>query len=292
MELTTLHYFVTLAQELHFRKAAEKLHMTQAPLSIAIRKLEDELGCTLFERSSRFVRLTPAGEFFLREAQWVLLRAQKARESLEQFLSGSALRLTVGYNELALNTVLPGFLACCNQELPPGSLDLRELETAEQIKALEEGTLDVGFMRPYGFELGPLRSRVVHREKYVLAIPSGHKLAGRKQITQEMLSRQDVILFTRDVNPVLFDLLCAGMTSPRAERPNIKQSARTKRSMLAMVRAGLGVALLPESCLLPADTSLAVACAAFELPSVEIMAVWNPEKVPSRLEKILDRSFP
>ena len=292
MELTTLHYFVTLAKELHFRKAAEKLNMTQAPLSIAIRKLEDELGCTLFERSSRFVRLTPAGEFFLREAQWVLLRAQKARESLEQFLSGSALRLTVGYNELALNTVLPGFLACCNQELPPGSLDLRELETAEQIKALEEGTLDVGFMRPYGFELGPLRSRVVHREKYVLAIPSGHKLAGRKQITQEMLSRQDVILFTRDVNPVLFDLLCAGMTSPRAERPNIKQSARTKRSMLAMVRAGLGVALLPESCLRSAEPSFAVACAAFELPTVEIMAVWNPEKVPSRLEKILDRSFP
>ena len=276
MELITLKYFVTVAQELHFRRAAEKLHMTQAPLSVAIRKLEDELETELFERSSRSVKLTEAGEFFLPEAEAVLIRAEQARKNLQQKLSGKCCHLVIGYNEPALNTVLPGVLSYYHNHQPDIELELRELETAEQIEALKNGVLDIGYMRPFGFELGDLKSQLLHRERYKLVMLKEHKLSRHKQITLEMLSQQNVILFARDVNPKLFDILKKQMTAFNLPEPCFKQNARTKSSMLAMVRAGFGIALLPESSLKEEMPDIVVSDAAFELPEIEIMAVWNP----------------
>lgn len=287
MELITLRYFVTVAEELHFRRAAEKLNMTQGPLSTAIKKLEDELEISLFERSSRMVKLTEAGEFFLHEAKAVLQRAELAEKNLQMRFSNSHVRWAIGYNEPALNTVLPSLLSFCNQNLPDIELELRELESSEQIKALQEGTLDMGFMRPYGFELGDLKSQTVHREKYMLVMPSNHPLASAKIITAKMLAKQDIVLFARDVNPALFDLLTEKMTYSQAEPPNFKQSARTKSSMLAMVRAGFGAALLPESSIKKEMSDLALAEPAFELPSIDITAVWNPANSSPVLQKIM-----
>lgn len=291
MELTSLRYFVTVAEELHFRKAARKLHMTQGPLSTAIKKLEEELDTPLFERSSRWVKLTPAGEYFLEEAQGILLRAFQAKQNLARFVSEEGKRLAIGYNEPVLNTILPSLLSFCNREMPQIELELHELEASEQIRSLQNNTLDVGFIRPYGFDLGTLCSSLVHREKYCFVLPEGHTLAVHKQITLEMLSKQDIILFARDVNPPLFDLLCAKLTPSNGAAPRFKQSARTKRSMLAMVRAGFGAALLPESTLHnDSGTDLVIAEAAFDLPSIDIMAVWNPEKSSPALQKILQYS--
>lgn len=279
-----MRYFTAVAKELHFRRAAEKLNMTQGPLSVAIRKLEDELETELFERSSRSVKLTEAGEFFLVEAEAVLNRADQAKKNLQHKLSGKYRHLVIGYNEPALNTVLPGVLSYYHNNLPDIELELRELETAEQIEALKNGSLDIGYMRPFGFELGNLQCRLLHREQYKLVMLKNHKLARYKQITLEMLSRQDVILFARDVNPELFDILRKQMTAFDLPEPCFKQNARTKSSMLAMVRAGFGIALLPESSLKDEMPDIAVSSAAFKLPEIEIMAVWNPAgKTPAYL---------
>ena len=288
MELTLLRYFVTVAQELHFRRAAQKLNMTQGPLSSAIKKLEDELEVALFERSSRVVKLTAAGEFFLNEAQAVLQRAELAERNLKMKFSQQPARWAIGYNEPALNTVLPGLLRYCNQQLPDISLELRELETAEQITALNDGSLDMGLMRPYGFDLGNLQSQLVHQEQYLLAMAPDHPLAKQKVITAEMLKNQDVILFARDVNSKLFDLLCSKLTAPDGSQPNIKQSARTKRAMLTMVYAGFGAALLPESTLQGNWNDLKTAEVDLDLPKIDIMAVWNPANTSSILPKILN----
>lgn len=281
MELFTLRYFTMVAKELHFRRAAEKLNMTQGPLSAAIRKLEEELEVELFERSSRSVKLTEAGEFFLAEAEAVLNRVEQARKNLQLKLAGKCRHLIIGYNEPALNTVLPGVLSYYHNHQPEIELELRELETAEQIEALKNGSLDIGYMRPFGFDLGNLEYRLLHREQYKFVMLKSHKLARYKQITLEMLSRQDVILFARDVNPELFDILKSKMTAPELPEPCFRQNARTKSSMLAMVRAGFGIALLPESSLKEEMPDIAVSNAAFELPEIEIMAVWNPAgKIP------------
>ena len=284
MELATLRYFTVVARELHFRRAAEKLNMTQGPLSVAIRKLEDELETELFERSSRSVKLTEAGEFFLAEAEAVLNRAEQARKNLQQKLSGKSRNLVIGYNEPALNTVLPGVLSYYHNNLPDIELELRELESAEQIEELKNGSLDIGYMRPFGFELDGLEYRLLHREHYKLVMRKDHALAAEKSITLAMLSRQDVILFARDVNPKLFDILKNRMTAWNLPEPCFKQNARTKSSMLAMVRAGFGIALLPESSLKEEMPDIVVSNAAFELPEIEIMAVWNPAgKTPAYL---------
>ena len=278
MELTSLRYFVTVAKELHFRRAAAKLNMTQSPLSTAIKKLEDELNTPLFERTSRSVKLTEAGEFFLPEAEAVLLRADLAKERMQKMLSGSDSKISIGYNEPALNTFLPAVLARCRKNLAGLQLELRELETAEQLKSLAEGHLDVGFMRPAGFDLDGFESKLLHRENYRLVMQYSNKLAVLPEITVNDLSGQNLILFAREVNPAAFDSLTAALTPAALPPPVFRQDARNKHSMLAMVKAGFGAALMPESCCKESVEHLAVRELSIPLPCVEIMALWRKEK--------------
>ena len=149
MELTALRYFVTVARKLHFRKAAAELNITQAPLSAAIRKLEDELDVRLFNRTSRTVELTEAGKFFLSEAEAVLNRAEQAQKRLQGFLEEQSEKVVIGYNEPAIHSFLPGVLAKARRAKAGLQLQLRELETAEQWEMLKKGELDIGFMRPF-----------------------------------------------------------------------------------------------------------------------------------------------
>ena len=287
MELTSLRYFVTVARELHFHRAAAKLNMTQAPLSSAIQKLEDELEVKLFERTSRSVKLTDAGRFFLNEAEAVLRRAELARKRLENLRSGGIGRLAIGYNELSLNTFLPRLLARCRTRQPSLQLELRELEAAEQIRGLQEDLLDIGFMRPFGFDLTGLQSQLVIREKYLLIMQTSHPLAEHDEITVEQLSGRSVILFARDVNPAIYDRITAVLTPAAMPAPHFRQDARNKSSMLAMVKAGFGAALLPESiCRGPLPGLIARPVNA-PLPSVEVMAVWKPERFTGALKNFI-----
>ena len=286
MELTTLRYFVTVAHELHFRRAAAKLYMTQGPLSAAIKKLEEELGTLLFERSSRFVRLTPEGEFFLSEAEAVLNRSQLALERLKKRLADGCERLSIGYNEPALYTFLPGLLSVCRRSFPGIRLELREMETLEQINALQEDELDIGFMRPYGFDLKGLQSKLVYREHYQLAMPGDSRLTVKEKISLEDISDREIILFAREVNPQLFDLLVQKLSLPGLPPPRFRQDARNKNSVLAMVEAGFGAALLPESCLKDRNSGIEFRPVSAVLPAVEIMAVWKSAKSPPLLDHI------
>ncbi|MBQ9338640.1 MAG: LysR family transcriptional regulator [Lentisphaeria bacterium] len=287
MELTALRYFVTVAHELHFHRAAEKLHMTQAPLSAAIRKLEDELEVRLFERTSRSVKLTEAGAFFLPEAEAVLSRAELARKRLAEKVSGTCGRLSIGYNETAMNNFLPEMLARCRERRPDLQLELRELETGEQLTMLKQGRLDIGLMRPFGFELSGLESRLVSREKYRLVMPERHRLARRDELSGTDLAGQDIILFAREVNPAVYDRLTAALTVNGAKPPHFRQDARNKNSMLAMVKAGFGAALLPESCCRGPLPGLAVRELRIALPPVDILAVWDPGRLTEALKSFI-----
>lgn len=287
MELTSLHYFVTVAKELHFRRAASILNMTQSPLSTAIKKLEEELETELFYRTSRSVKLTEAGEFFLPEAEAVLKRAELARDRLKQMLSGTSGKLAVGYNEPALNTFLPQVLARCRKNLAGLQLELRELETAEQLKSLAEGHLDIGFMRPAGFDLDGFESKLLHRENYRMVMQTGNKLAKKEKITRKDLCDRDIILFAREVNPAAFDQLATALSENGLPPPHFRQDARNKHSMLAMVKAGFGAAIVPESCCIEVNHPLTVRALDIPLPPVEIMAVWNKKNSAGTLRKFI-----
>ena len=153
---------------------------------------------------------------------------------------------------------------------------MRELEAADQIRELHEENLDIGFMRPFGFDLTGLQTRLVFRENYKLVMPETHSLARGDRITARQLSGQSVILFARDVNPAIFDRLTAALSTGYAPPPEFRQDARNKSSMLAMVKAGFGAALLPESICRGPLPGLTVRTLDIPLPSVDILAVWNP----------------
>lgn len=288
MELTHLRYFLTVAELLHFRKAAEKLNMTQAPLSFAIKKLEEELETKLFERTSRSVKLTKEGEFFQNEAKCILARADEAVLRLKKMRTEALSHISIGYNEPSLNTFLPAFLANCRKMTKLFFPRMQELETTQQLSLLRSGELDIGFMRPYGFDLEGLTSLLVFREKYILVMPQTHKLAGKEKISKEDLSRENIILFAREVNPLLYAHLTSALATDTLPPPVFRQDARNKSSMLALVEAGFGSALLPASTLKEDHHSFLVKKElAFPLPPVDILAVWDEKNSSPLLPQLL-----
>lgn len=280
MELTTLRYFIAVARELHFRRAAKLLHISQAPLSQQIIRLEEELGVRLFERTSRVVTLTEAGRLFRREAEAILEKAEQARRKMRDFAVGRCGRLSIGYNEPALNTVLPEALFRFRREFPEVELHLAEMETEAQLDALRSGRIDIGFLRPYGHDLSEFQGDFVFAEEYVLAIGENHALAGGGTVEPEMLDGVELLLFDRSVNPALFDEINA-VFRHRGVFPLIRQYARNKNSMLALARAGLGVALLPESCTRDGRSGLRFRRLPPIFPRVELYAVRAPSSTPS-----------
>src|SRR5512142_398453 len=146
MELRHLKYFVAVAEELHFGRAAERLHIAQPPLSQQIMNLEEELGVKLFDRSGRGIRMTDAGEYFLKEAQQVLSHVKQASETARRVYRGEAGRLTVGFVGSVIHTFLPAGLRSFRGLFPDVELVLQELNTAEQIKSLSAGRIDVGVL--------------------------------------------------------------------------------------------------------------------------------------------------
>ena len=288
MELTTLKYFVTVAKELHFRRAAARLNITQAPLSAAIKKLEDELEVQLFERTSRTVKLTPAGTLFLTEAEAILQRTAAALNRMAELRSGSAGQLAIAYNETAFNTFLPHLLVMLRTRFSQIQFELREQETAEQLKNLRGGTIDIGFMRPYGFDLSGLEYRRIWQESYSLVMPQDHPLAARKTITASDLAGESIILFARDVNPMIYDRITVLLSTENLPAPHFRQDARNKSSMLALAAAGFGAALLPESSTRELHSGLCRCQLEIPLPQVEIMAVWDPKRITGVLQKVLD----
>src|SRR5881275_1522994 len=150
MELRHLRYFVAVAEELHFRRAAERLHMSQPPLSQQIRRLEDEVGATLFVRNQRRVELTAAGQAYLARARDILAAVEDAAREARRVQRGEVGRLDVGFVGSAMYSVVPELLRAFRERFPDVGLRLRELGTAEQLRRLEDGRLDVGFLRPPG----------------------------------------------------------------------------------------------------------------------------------------------
>ena len=246
MHTRQLEYFLAVAEELHFRKAAERLHMTQPPLSQQIAALEEELGVTLFVRDRRKVELTEAGRSLLADARAILAALSTARQRAVDIGSGRAGRLAVGFVGPAIDGPLPDDIRCFGEAHPGVVLDLHEISTAEQLKRLREGTLDAGVLRLAGHDAAGLTCVPYHREPYVLAVPEGHALAGRGPVSLAALDGAPLILPPRIQNPVLFDAWAAAFARAGA-RMRVAQEAATKHTSVALVAAGHGLSPVPES---------------------------------------------
>lgn len=247
MELRHLRYFVAVAEELNFTRAAERLHIGQPPLSMQIRDLESEIGVTLFTRNRRKVELTEAGLRFLEHARAILDRSREAAEEARRAARGEVGQLRVGFtSSLPFTTTLSELLYRYRRRYPQVALQLREMFSIEQFEALAAGRIDVGFVRYREPELpAGLRMREIGRDRLRLVVNATHPLAERTEIGLAELRDENFIAYPSEIGtglPGMFGRLCrdAGF------EPRVVQRAREATTQIALVAAGLGVAVLPQ----------------------------------------------
>jgi DNA-binding transcriptional LysR family regulator len=244
LDMVQVKSFVAVASELNFSRAARQLNMTQPPLSRQIRLLEQQLDVTLFERNSRRVTLTPAGLAFLAEAQKFLAQGDAAITATRRAARGSAGSIRIAFVGAATYGFLPHFISAARRLTPQIELDLVQMETAEQLQAINRGDVDLGFSRPLS-GTHQLQSLCVVREPMMLAIPRAHPLASRRRPTLEALNGEPIIMFSPQAR-YLHEKLAALMTDNNIT-PHIVQSMTHSQAILSLVSAGIGLAIVPAA---------------------------------------------
>ncbi|MDO8212661.1 LysR family transcriptional regulator [Conexibacter sp. CPCC 206217] len=248
VELRHLRYFVAVAEELSFTRAAERLHIAQPPLSTQIRKLERELGVELFDRSRRAVALTAAGDVLLVEARRLLEQVDQSLRAAVRAGTGEVGRLAIGFVPSASNALLPSQLRAFHGRYPGVELTLREMAPDDLVAAVLAGGIDVCFLYlPFADER--LRTRTVLREPLVAALPAEHRLAGgrRKTVALEQLRDEPFVLPARHHMPGLNAGIVAACRSAGFEPEVVQRDVWLLQTVLGLVAAGLGVALVPAS---------------------------------------------
>ncbi|MGO4649850.1 LysR family transcriptional regulator [Nocardia sp. 2YAB30] len=244
--LAQLGQFVAVAEELHFGRAAERLNMTQPPLSRQIQLLEKDLAVPLFDRSSRSVKLTPAGKAFLADARRLLQQSERAALSVRKASAGQSGVLRVGFTGGSVHSGLAAVLAAAGSKIPDVELELREMVTGAQLEALTDGSLDIGMVRP-PLTRPDLTSRAFIREPLIAALPENHHLAHMEQPVEIAdLHGVDFLMYNPIESHYFFELL-SSVFHDASVAPVVVQHLSQIHSILGLVHLGWGVAVVPES---------------------------------------------
>lgn len=245
MEIRHLRYLVAVAEELHFGRAATRLNIAKPPLSRAIRQLEDNVGAKLFNRTTRTIALTPAGESLLEDAYLILDMVGNAARSARNTASDRKRKLRIGIAETTTTGPLPRILSIFHDRFPDIELTLYELPTSQQPRALFSRSIDVGLLIPPA-DIAEFLTEPLWEERYRLAVPESHPFAKRTRIAVADLADQPLILchptFGSGAHRQILDIFHrAGF------EPKIVQYALRRQTMMTLVSAGYGLALVPES---------------------------------------------
>jgi DNA-binding transcriptional LysR family regulator len=247
MELRHLRYFCAVAEEQSFTSAARRLHVSQSGVSGQVRNLEEELGVTLLRRNQREVALTPEGAVFLRDAQEILARVKQAAEIVARASQGEYGKLRIGICGTASPPFLPRLIREFKRRHPGVILSLKDIEPVGQPSALADSKIDIAFARSIPPEFRKtLRSEIFLSEPIVAVLPRGHELCDSNPIQLRELSGERIILYGREAAPDLFDEII-GMCKRAKFSPNIVDTPRLWQTVLTMVEAGEGIALVPAS---------------------------------------------
>ena len=245
MELRDLRYFVAVAQHRNFSRAAAQLHVSQPALSEQIRKLEEELGAALFDRSSRGATLTAAGEAFFPQARTVLAQADAAVDSVRQVAHGVAGSLSLGFIDSAALAILPPLLRRFSERYPNVKLRLRELGTRQQLEAVAAGEIDVGIIRGPVWTEG-LGGKQIATETLLIALPANHPHAKDDTVQLSDLRDEGFISYPAERGAALYEEMLH-LCHAAGFEPRVVQEANEIYTICGMVSAGLGVAIVPSS---------------------------------------------
>src|SRR5687768_6688855 len=275
-ELWQLRYFLAVAEQLHFGRAAAALHISQPPLSRAIRALEQRLGVVLFARSRRRVELTPEGTRLLGEARRLLGQLERTVQEVRGMARGEEGRLRVGFVSLADFGVLPGLLKAYKAARPGINLALREMLSPEQAAALAAGELDFGLLLPPVPGAAALEHLVVQRERFVAALPAQHRLAReRGRLALGALAGESFVMVPRDIAPGLYDIV-AGLAARAGIALNVAQEAVQMQTVVSLVSSGLGAAIVPASLANLGRRGVVYRPLADRHPALELWLAWRP----------------
>ena len=290
IELRPLRYFVAVAEEMHFGRAAARLHMTQPPLSQTIQALESQLGAPLFSRTRRSVALTAAGRALLPEAQRLLMQAESLPALVQRAAAGESGQLRLAFVSSADYSVLPIALREFRSAYPAVQIDLREATSDVQLEELAAGNIDLGILIP------PVPDKLktildyfpVLTEPLVLALPADSKLAtATRKVSLKSCAGLPLIIFPRRLAPALHDQILgcfreAGLT------PSIEQEAIQMQTIVGLVAAGMGIALVPQSVSNLKRPGVEYRALKEASPLVEIGLAWRRDNTSPVLQSFLD----
>ncbi|BAZ02207.1 transcriptional regulator LysR family protein [Tolypothrix tenuis PCC 7101] len=286
MELRHLRYFIAVAEELHFSKAAERLHIAQPPLSQQIQQLEAELGVELFQRKTkRQVQLTEAGKVFLQEAYGLLLQLETAIVLTQRIGRGQTGQLRIGFTSLVIYELLPSILRQFREQFPQVELVLRELTTSQQEQALRDSLIHVGFAHP-PLEDDTLSYQSIHQQTLVVALPSNHSLAQTEHIQVQELEDEPLIMFPRYLAPGLYDLIMS-LFRQRNIKPQITQEAVQMQTIIGLVSAGMGVAITPSVLQNLQRSGVTYRPLLEAAPVIETAVIWQENSLTPLVENFL-----
>jgi DNA-binding transcriptional LysR family regulator len=247
VELRVWRQFLALAEELHFGRAAARMNMTQPPLTQAIANLERQLGVRLFDRTKRSVELTAAGHALVPQARELLIRAQAMPAHARAAAHGETGRLRVAFVSTVGFGLLPHWVRAFRLAYPQVELELIEATGDVQMRSLERGDIDAGFMlHSPGFAPAGLQHLRIVREPLVVALPDQHELAAARTLSMARVLEQPLVIFPRRILPSLHDAIF-GMYHAAGREPLIAQEAIQMQTIVNLVSAGLGLAWVPDS---------------------------------------------
>jgi len=286
MELRHLRYFVAVAEQLHFRRAAEILHIAQPALSQQIRKLEEEIDVKLFERSRHKVRLTTAGKAFYENALRILEHADQAVVRARKVESGDAGMLRIGFVSTAAIRVLPAAMKKLQKQVPLAEVALNELAAGEQIEGLYREQLDIAFVHAQ-LSQDVLKTKVVARDRLIVAVPTSSKLARGQRIDMKDLASRPAIMPAGHSSSGFYEQV--RMAYQRAGvHPERIHNTRLLQTGLLLVAAGVGVSLVPESFQSMHVKGVVYKKLKVEPPLCELVAVWRRDNVSPLLKRFIE----
>lgn len=281
-----LRYFIAIAEELHFGRAASRLHITQPALSKQIHRLEAKLGVKLLHRTKRHVSLTTAGMAFLPEARKALQQIDIAVQTAQDAANGYSGRCAIAFTASALHTVLPSILKVFRQRFPQIQLILREQCTLDQVSALHNETVDVGFLHP-PIDAPLLDSMALPGEELVVVLPQGHALASQAQLHLSAIARESFILHPRFEGPGLYDQIVERCRKAGFE-PHIAHEELKHQTRIGLVAAGMGITFVPASLQATAMSGVIYRSIIESAPTLDLVAAWRKSDLSPSLHNFLD----
>lgn len=282
-----LYLFAVVAEERNFRKAAQRLGMSQPPLSEQIQTLEASLKVRLFERSSKGAELTAEGAAILPAAQRLIAHMERLDISVKEAIAGKGRVLSVGAITSAMTEPLPQIIEQVKIALPDIKLAVVEIDSADAIAALESGTLDMALARLEGETGAFIHSRPLLTDRLAVALPMWHRLAKRRAVHMRELANEDFVMFPRAVSPSFFDGIIAACHA-HGFTPRLLHEARSVASQVAMVGCSQGIALVPSGLRSLGSDAVTIKPLHESIKVVTIALAWNAESSDPGVKKVVD----